>query len=219
PASAPPGNRWMVVLLSVLTVAVIALAIYAVSLSGRDDDEATAPTTTTAQARPLVTLPPGAFTNFRDDETGFSIRYPSAWERYEAPVREIRLLVGDGPYSVRVRSRRTEEATTAQNLANVKAFADGSIAGPTVVVLQQESLTVNGMIGFRYLYTFTDESSGIQGAHLHYFLFQGHKMHDLIFQALPTESFTQIEGVFGQMLESFRSDPEPAGTAPPTTTG
>ena len=202
------------VLLSVLTVAVIALAIFAVSLSRRDDKETATPPTTAPGARPLVTLPSAAFTEFRDAETGFSIRYPSAWERFQAPVREIRLSVGEGPYSVQIRSRRTEVATTPQNLSNLKAFADGSIAGPTTVVLQSDPVTVNGLIGFRYLYTFTDQDSGIQGAHLHYFLFQGHKMHDLIFQALPTETFTQIEGVFNQMLESFRSDPEPATTVP-----
>ncbi len=207
----------MVVLLSALTVAVIALAIYAMSLNRGDDDQATSPSTTVAGARPVVTLPAGAFTNFRDDETGFSIRYPSAWQRFDAPVREVRLLVADGPHSVQVRTRRTEVPTTPQNLSNLKAFADGSIAGPTTVVLQQESVTVNGLIGFRYLYTFTDQDSGIQGAHLHYFLFQGHKMHDLIFQALPTDTFAQIEGVFNQMLESFRSDPE-ATTAPPSST-
>ena len=219
PQAAAPANRWMILLLSALTVAVIALTVYAISLGRRDDDRAASPVTTTATTtRPApATLPPGAFTTFRDDETGFSIRYPSSWERFEAPLREIRLLVGAGPHSVRIRSRRTEVPTTPQNLSNLKAFADGAIAGPTTVVLQQESVTVNGLIGFRYLYTFTDPDSGIEGAHLHYFLFQGHKMHDLIFQALPTDAFAEAEAIFNQMLESFRSDPEPptaSGTAP-----
>ncbi len=207
----------MVVLLSALTVAVIALAIYAVGLGRRGEERMAAPTTTAAGRPPPVTLPPGAFTTFRDDETGFSIRYPSSWERFEAPMREIRLLVGEGPHSVRIRSRRTEVPTTPQNLSNLKAFADGAIAGPTTVVLQQGSVSVNGLIGFRYLYTFTDPDSGIEGAHLHYFLFQGHKMHDLIFQALPTDTFAQAEGIFNQMLESFRSDPDPEATAPGST--
>lgn len=207
----------MVILLSVLSVVAVVLTIIAVNLGRSADRKAAAPVTTTPTTRPVPTLPDAAFTTFRDDKTGFSIRYPTTWERRIAPHGEVRLYVSNrGAYSALVRVQQFEQPTTPENLGNLRAFTDGSVAGEGVQVLKVDPVTVNGLIGYRYLYTFVDENSGIQGAHLHYFLFQGRKANSIVFQALPTEEFPQAEGIFNQMLESFRSDPEPAGAPAPS---
>jgi len=208
----------MVILLSALSALAVVLTIVAINLGRSADRKAAAPTTTTATTRPIATLPDAAFTPFRDDKTGFSIRYPTTWERRIAPHGEVRLYVSNrGAYSALIRVQEFEKPTTPENLGDVRAFTDGSVAGDGVQVLKVDPVTINGLIGYRYLYTFVDESSGIQGAHLHYFLFQGRKANSIIFQALPTEEFTKAEGVFNQMVESFRSDPDPSVAAPPPT--
>ncbi|MCA1706224.1 MAG: hypothetical protein LC808_24350 [Actinobacteria bacterium] len=214
----PANRRGMVILLSALSGLAVVLTIIAVNLGRSADRKAAAPVTTTATTRPAATLPDAAFTTFRDDRTGFSIRYPTTWERRIAPHGEVRLYVSNrGAYSALVRVQEFEQATTPENLGNLRAFTDGSVAGEGVQVLKVDPVTINGLIGYRYLYTFVDENSGIQGAHLHYFLFQGRKANSIVFQALPTEEFTKAEGIFDQMLDSFRSDPEPAATPAPST--
>ena len=206
----------MVILLSVLTVAVVALAIWGFSLSRRSDEKGQ-PTVSTAPATTLATLPEEAFVTFRDDETNFTIRYPRGWVRTEAPHREIRLQVTDGrQFAVRVQVRRTEVATTPANVGNIEPIMSGLIVGDSRV-LSRDSVTINGLFGFRYIYTFPNEE-GLEEAHVHYFLFQGHKLNSIVFAA-PSSEFGRIEGVFDQMINGFRSDPEPATTTPPTSTG
>ncbi len=205
-------------MLSVLTVAVVALAIWGFSLSRKAEDKAEPPPST-APATTLVTLPDEAFVSYTDPETNFSIRYPRSWRRTEAPIREIRLQITDGrQYACRIQVIRTEEATTPANVANLVPVMQG-IIGEGIRILSQNSVTVNGLIGFRFIYTVTDDESGLEEAHLHYFLFQGHKMHSIVFAAVPATDFANIEGVFLQMLDSFRSEPDPPTTAPPTSAG
>jgi hypothetical protein len=223
PAPAAPNRGGTVAVLTVLTLVVVALAVGGVALARSAKKKnpaapAAQPTTT------LVTLPDSAFVTYQDAETGFTIRYPRGWHRSEAPLREIRLQVSDDKqYSCRVQVRHTEEATTPANLGNLQQTMIGFI-GPDVQIVKQDPVTVNGLIGFRFIYRFTDSTSGLEGAHLHYFLFQGHKMNSIVFEAVPTGDFSRIEGVFDQMLQSFHSDPEPTtqttgsvATGPPTT--
>ena len=219
PVPAPRSQRTAVIVLSVLTLIVVGTGVGALVWSRSGDDEAAPPPTT--QGTTISTLADAAFTSFTDPETGFTIRYPRGWRRTEAPVRDFRLLATDGrQYSVSVRVVQTQVPTTPDNLANVKAVTDG-IVGPDVQLLEHNTIDVNGLIGFRYIYTFTDKDSGLVGAHLHYFLFQGNKMYSIVFEALPTGDFSKIEGIFAQMLESFRvEEPVPGGetpTAPATT--
>ena len=214
PAPEKPDRRATVILLSVLTLAVVALAIWGFSLS-RKADEKSGPTASTAPSTTLVTLPEAAFVTYEDLETHFTMRYPRGWHRTEVPNREIRLQVTDGrQYAVRVQVRRTEVATTPANVGNLEPVMSGLIVGDSRV-LSRDPVTINGLIGFRYIYTFVDEA-GLEEAHIHYFLFQGHKLHSIVFAA-PSSEFARIEGVFDQMINSFRSEPEPETTTPPTT--
>jgi hypothetical protein len=218
PPPSPSATRSKVILLAGLTVVVVVIAVAAFVFSqGSTGGKSTAtPSATTA---PLPTLPPSALTTYRDDEAGFTIKYPAAWKRLTPPVRELRLVVSPGGQeSALVRVQMTEQATTPENLGNIKATTDGIVgSNKTAKVLRQNAISVNGMIGYYYLYTFTDEKSGLTGAHAHYFLFQGHKMNSIVLQAIPADNFKNLEGVFTQMLDSFHSDPEPAtpSTAPP----
>ncbi|MGI8777944.1 MAG: hypothetical protein ACR2LJ_11340 [Acidimicrobiales bacterium] len=207
PGSTSRSRRGLIAILTVLSLVVVGAGVGGVIWSRSGKKKATPPPA--AQSATSPTLPDGSFVTFKDSEAGFTIRYPRGWARSQPPVAEIRLWASDGKqFAASVRVIHTEEVTTPANLANLKAVTDG-IVGPGVQILKQDPITVNGLIGYRYIYTLTDKDSGLTAAHLHYFLFQGHKMNSIVFEAVPSETFSRIEGVFDQMLGSFRSDPEP----------
>jgi hypothetical protein len=113
---------------------------------------------------------------------------------------------------------------TPQNLQNFKAVTDGLVASnSTVTVLKEQAISLNGMLGYYYFYTFQD--GPVTAVHAHYFLFSGNKMNIIVFQTLP-DDFEPMAGKFDKIAESFRSDPNvpptsvlPSTTSPaPTTT-
>lgn len=213
---APDSRRSMLIGLGVLAVVLVGIlvAILATGGGGGGSPGTASPTTTRPQAAG-PTLPASAFTTFHDDLTGFSIQYPTVWPRAQAPVSEVRFAVtAPQGAAVSVRMIPTEQATTPQNLANMKSVTEGIIAlNSSARILKTDVITLNGLIGYYYLYTFKDKDSGLDGVHAHYFLFQGHKMYSMVFQVLPADLFASAAGVFDQMAQSFKVDPEP----PPTT--
>ena len=210
----PPRRRSqakLVVLLSALTVLVISVAGFAFSLSSRSSDRGPAP----APADTPVPL-----TTYRDTETGFTVEYPRSWRRVDVPVAEYRLAVDGGnnvAFTIRVVPIQTP--ATAANLQNFKAVTDGLVASnSTVKVLKEQAISLNGMLGYYYFYTFTD--GAVTAVHAHYFLFSGHKMNVLVFQSLP-DDFEAMAPTFDKIAESFRSDPNVprvAATSPAPST-
>ncbi len=200
------------VLLSVLTVVVIGVAALAFTAGNKSSDDLPPP------ADPKTPIP---MATFRDAETGISVDYPRAWERVQVPVAEYRLAVDGGnnvAFTIRVVPIQTP--ATAANLQNFKAVTDGMVASnSTVTVLKEQAISLNGMLGYYYFYTFTD--GAVQAVHAHYFLFSGNKMNILVFQTLP-DDFEAHAATFDKIAESFRSDPDvpsSAATSPtPTTT-
>jgi hypothetical protein len=215
----------MIVVLSVLTVVVVGLVVYAFVLRpaanvGTGTGVATPETTTTVNpAAPGTTLPVADLTSYSDEKDGFTVKYPKAWGQMEPGAEGGLALDAGGNDAVSVRLlQRTEVPTTADNLANIKAVTDGIVgSNRTAVILKQQEITLNGMPGYYYLYTFTDKDTGAQGAHAHYFLFRGRNMYTLVFQALPSDGFSRLSGVFDQIAGSFQTRPD-TGPAPSDTT-
>lgn len=195
------------VLLSVLSVLVISLAGFGISLASRSNDDGPPAAATDKTPVPVTT--------FRDSETGISVEYPRAWRKVEVPVAEYRLAVDGGnevAFTIRVVPIQTP--ATAANLENFKAVTDGLVgSNSTVKLLKQQAISLNGMLGYYYFYTFVDGS--VEAVHAHYFLFSGHKMNVLVFQSLP-DDFQALAPTFDRIAESFRSDPN-VPPAPPTT--
>jgi hypothetical protein len=209
----PRSQKKAVVVLSVLTALAVVLVGVAIAVSSRGEDEG--PPAAVADA-PVPT------TTFRDAEAGISVAYPRAWKRVEVPVAEYRLVVDGGnnvAFTIRVAPIQVP-ATTA-NLENFKAFTDGAVRlNTTVTVLKEQAITLNGMLGYYYFYTFAD--GPVEAVHAHYFLFSGNKMNILVFQTLP-DDFEAMASTFDKIAESFRSDPNvpfaaAATTAAPSTT-
>jgi hypothetical protein len=215
PAPDPRGWRRsptrLVVVLSVLTAAVVGLAVFGVVLGTRSPKKPPAP------ARDDTPVP---VTSYRDAQTGFTVEYPRSWQKVELPVADYRLaLDGGSNVAFTIRVLPIETPATAANLENFKAVTDGLVtSNNTVHVLKQQAVSLNGMLGYYYFYTFTD--GGVQAVHAHYFLFSGNKMNILVFQALP-DDFARMAPTFDKIAESFRSNPDtPAGAVavPASTT-
>jgi hypothetical protein len=196
--------------MSVLTALVVAAAAFAfVQATGhKSNGPAPAPENT-----------PVPLTTYKDASTGFTVEYPRSWRKVEVPVAEYRLaLDGGSNVAFTVRVVPIQVQATAANLENFKAVTDGLVgSNATVNVLKQQAISLNGMLGYYYFYTFTD--GGVQAVHAHYFLFSGNKMNILVFQSLP-DDFQSLAGTFDKVAESFRSDPNvpPTTVAPASTT-
>ncbi len=197
--------------MSLLTVLVIGLAAFAFVVSNRSSGDDLPP--------PAPEDTPVPLTAFKDPETGISVEYPRAWQRVQVPVADYRLAVDGGnnvAFTIRVVPIQTP--ATPANLENFKAVTDGLVASnSTVNVLKNQAISLNGMLGYYYFYTFSD--GPVQAVHAHYFLFSGNKMNVLVFQALP-DDFEALASTFDKIAESFRSDPNvpSAATAPTSTT-
>ncbi len=212
PAPAPRARNQntLIIVLSVVTVVVIGLIALAVGLTNRsDDDNLPAPA---AQAEVPTTT-------FRDPQTGITVAYPRSWRKVDVPVADYRLAVdGGNEVAFTIRVVPIQVPATAANLENFKAVTDGLVvSNDTVKVLKHQAISLNGMLGYYYFYTFQD--GGVDAVHAHYFLFSGNKMNILVFQSLP-DDFQDMAATFDKIAESFKSDPNvpPVAAASNSTT-
>ena len=211
-APAPdPRQKRMVVLMTIVTAVVVIASGIAIAVATQDRGD--------SGPQPAPENTPVPVTVFNDPPNGITLEYPRDWRRVEVPVAEYRLALDAGnevAFTLRVVPIQTP--ATAQNLQNFKSVTDGLVASnPTVQVLKEQAISLNGMLGYYYFYTFTE--GGVQAVHAHYFLFSGNKMNVLVFQTLP-DDFERLAATFDRVAESFRSDPNipPISTVPASTT-
>lgn len=152
----------------------------------------------------------GDFTEFRDDEWGFAVSYPSDWEEVSIEDPAVRLLVTpNNQDSILVRVVTLDAPVTEEDLPQVRTLTDEIVQdGEGVEVLGEPTgVTLGGLPGIYYVYTFTDGASGQEGVHLHYFLFDGDTMITIILQALPAERLDLLAPTFQAVIESFEEVP------------
>jgi hypothetical protein len=192
------------VLLSVLSVLVISLAGFGISLASRGDK--TPPPASTDDI-------PVPMTTFRDAEMGLTVDYPRSWKKVEVPVADYRLVVdGGNEVAFTIRVVPIQIPANASNLENFKAVTDGLVgSNSTVKLLKHQAVSYNGMLGYYYAYTFVDGT--VEAVHSHYFLFSGYKMNIIVFQSLP-DDFEKVAPLFDRIIDSFRSDPNIPSTPP-----
>jgi len=80
-------------------------------------------------------------------------------------------------------------------------------AGAIRFAREPEAVSLAGLPGYLYLYTFRDRQTRQQGVHAHYFLFRGRTLISLVLQALPAASFGNLTRTFDRITESFRVAP------------
>ncbi len=144
---------------------------------------------------------PAGSTTFADPAAGFRLAYPSAWKRVTGP--DGLLLEISAQNAVSVKKTTLAEAVDTTNLDAVRAVTDAVLSKPDakLTILNSSATKVGGLPGISYLYTFS--SGAEQGAHTHYFVFDGREMYTLVFQALPAADFTALAPTFDEVVESF----------------
>jgi hypothetical protein len=163
---------------------------------------------TTNKADAASKAKPAGFSEFRSDQAGFELAYPSDWTKLSPKDPQILLLVSQGPQdSFLVRTSQLQEAVGPQQLPALKQVTDKLVTSNKTVqmVAGPNQIELGGMPGFYYFYNFTDPATGQQGAHSHFFLFNGKTMISMVFQSLPKEHFTESAKVFDQIANSLHA--------------
>lgn len=169
---------------------------------------------------------PSNFTEFVDEEGGFSLSYPEDWRILESnPGVELvesdaadpshrRLVLGSSSTEplllVRVQTLSEEivipEDFTTEDLGVIQGQLDRLIESEDVRVAERRPTNHKGLLAWRYLYNFKDQPTGREGSHVHYFIFDGAKINILVFQAVPAEKMVELAPTFDKILESFESE-------------
>ncbi len=145
-------------------------------------------------------------TSFRDPAGGISISHPSAWRRVILLDPEVRLLAeGDGS-SMLVRTSDLGIDIRPDDIGTARQLTDKLVRDVGRVRLERppREVTLGGLPGYLYLYTFPDEASGQRGAHAHYFLFSGRTLITIVFQTVPADRFAGLAPLFDRIGETLR---------------
>lgn len=151
---------------------------------------------------------PADFTAFRSEQAGFELAYPTSWSKLNVQDPQVLLLVSQGTQdSFLIRSLELQAPVGPQQLQAAKQVTDQIVNSNKTVqmVTEPKQIELGGLPGFFYFYSFKDTSSGQEGAHSHYFLFNGKTMISLVFQTLPKESFPTSAPTFDKITTTFRA--------------
>lgn len=147
---------------------------------------------------------------FVDSAAGVSLTYPGSWRRLPSTDTQVRLLADNGPsraLSLSLRVTGTEiKDVKEETLPVVREFTDSLISEDqrATMLSAPEPVSLGGMVGYRYRYNFTS-ADGSAGSHVHYFMFNGGKLIQLVFQAVPATRLTAAEPKFEQIAGTLRS--------------
>lgn len=180
--------------------AVVALLVAAGAwLIGQSLGSSSAPAHAKRSAKP-------ALIKYQDPAGAFTGEYPAGWRRLQSGAHGVVVLV-TGPGGASLEVRETALGGPVGDLRAAKNIADGVVkSGKNVKLIRQpQQVTLGGLPGLLYLYTFEDPTTGEQGAHAHYFLFQGTSMITLVFQALPANRILSLAPLFDRLANTFRA--------------
>jgi hypothetical protein len=153
------------------------------------------------------------YTTFKDPAGAFEGGYPATWQRMPTSGQFILLAQGPNGASYEVAKTTITAPVNATNLGAAKKLTQRIVkSGPQVKLLttrytQPGVVSIGGLPGLLYLYTFVDPTTGETGAHAHYFLFDGKTMITLVFQSLPSNNFTAQAHEFDQIARQFHVVP------------
>jgi hypothetical protein len=203
-------RRVLVIAIGVLLVLGATFAVlFGLGLFSRDHSaQATKSANAASQADSTTKSKPAGFSEFRSEQAGFELAYPSAWTRLSPKDPQVLLLLSQGTQdSFLVRASELQEPVGAQQLAAARQMTDKIVTSNKSVqlVTDPKQIELGGLPGFFYFYSFKDPSTGLEGAHSHFFLFNGKTMISMVFQALPKEHFTESAKTFDQIAGSFHA--------------
>ena len=168
------------------------------------------PTETPPPAGDTTPPPPAAprIVRFTDTLTDVSIAHPGTWVRRISQDQAVRFVASspDASAAVSVSVRKSDlETITPQTLPVVKPLTDDLLReDPRIgTVPEPVAVTLDGLPGYRYTYTYSSDR-GERGAHVHYFLFKGDRLIQLVLQAVPAERLDALQETFDEIARSFR---------------
>jgi hypothetical protein len=151
---------------------------------------------------------PIGFSEFRSEQAGFELAYPSDWTKLSAKDPQVLLLLSQGPQdSMLVRVSELQEAVGPQQLPAMKQVTDKLVSSNKTVqmVAGPNQIELGGLPGYYYFYNFSDPATGQQGSHSHFFLFNGKTMISMVFQSMPKEHFAESAKTFDQVANSLHA--------------
>lgn len=188
--------------------ATILLAVAAAVIGSQLVSSPSAPPKPKPKSKPPSTEPAG-FVRFSDPVGRFSISHPSEWRRLMSPDSQVRLLAARDSASVLVRTSPLGTPVGPENLVAAKKLTDNLVkaAGKVKLLREARQVTLGGLSGYLYLYTFKDSATGQMVAHAHYFLFRGETLLTVVFQAEPADRFAGQAPLFDRIADTLRVQP------------
>ena len=203
-------KRVLVITIGALLVAGIATSAAIWFGHDRPAQAATASSATnqTNQAEAAAKSKPVGFSEFRSEQAGFGLAYPSTWTRLSTNDHQILLLLSQGTQdSFLVRASELMQPVGPQQLPAAQQMTDKIVTSNKSVQLitGPKQIELGGFPGFFYFYSFKDPATGQEGAHSHFFLFNGKTMISMVLQSLPKEHFSESAKTFDQIVGSFHA--------------
>ncbi|MDD5590369.1 MAG: PsbP-related protein [Dehalococcoidales bacterium] len=157
-----------------------------------------------------------AFTTYTDNVTGFSISYPSGWERVPQESLGFGELVafwdyeegkGFPPY-MSIKNEQLAEEMSLDTYSTLAQQAGTIEAG--LAFISSEEFSVNGERALKHYYTFS--ADGIDTKMMQVYLIEGQTVWIINFMSVP-EAFDSVEPTFNDIAASFRL----SGSSEPST--
>lgn len=189
----------------VLLLVAVVIGRSLISSPGPERDRRAATPTPTPSSGPAR---PAGFVRFDDRPAGFSIAYPRAWKRLDPVDKQIRLLVTSADeVSLLIRQSPLGLSVTTETLPVVRDLTDSLVRADKTVKLvsQPEPITLDGVPGYRYVYTYGTGATGRRGAHVHYFLFRSKRLLSLVFQVPGSGTSKQDLEALDTIAGTFRA--------------
>jgi hypothetical protein len=204
---------------AVLVLGIVAAAIV-VTIGSKNKPVPKTKTTTNPQTATTTTVPLSQvpFTTVTNSTDGFSISYPSTWEQVPDPAAPLLVVDGKTENGFNVLVYRLGQPIDTGNLSEIQNVTDTYLAGANIKMVTEKSITLNGLPGYYYFYLYKDQSSGLVGANSQEFVFQGRKLIDITFQAIPYTNFGPLGATFDKIANSLKSNPNVLGPVPPVPT-
>jgi hypothetical protein len=145
---------------------------------------------------------------FDDPARAISISHPPGWRRIASGDPAVALLAEGDDASMLVRTTDLGVEIGPEDLDSAKEVSDTLVrAGEHKLLRPPKQVTLGGLPGYLYLYSYPDAASGQRGAHAHYFLFRGQTLITIVFQTVPAERFAASAPLFDRIGETLRANP------------
>lgn len=161
--------------------------------------------------QPLAPVPAG-FMRLQDGARGLSISLPTSWQRLPSADAQISVLAtGDGA-SMLMRAAPLGIDVGPASIGPARKITDNLVRAAKQVTIVQgaKRVSIGGLPGYLYLYTYQDPATGQRGGHAHYFIFRRQTLITIVFQVLPADRFASLAPLFDQIGRTLRTSNVPA---------